>query len=148
MVNLLELLLAINFRKCDKQILQNCVTRWSKYNIHFLPLQMDYRSSFNMKKYLWITAFTIWTLQCELRLAEKNVRFSINISYTNQVQHRKWGNTAAASVPDIAVYGWRTAMYKQKCKIRVYLPFSDLDINTLYLISVVYSYQHSLWVDM
>ena len=57
----------------------------------------------------------MWTL----RLEEKDVRFSTKISYTNQVQHRKWGNTAAASVPDIAACGWKTAMYRQKCKIRV-----------------------------
>lgn len=53
MVKFLELLLTIDFRKCDIQILQNSVTtvhRRSKSHINFLPLQIDYRSSFNMKK--------------------------------------------------------------------------------------------------
>lgn len=62
MVKFLELLLAINSRKCDKQILQN-----GNYSTLMIKIQHQYLAISNglqaiiqyEKKPLWVTAFTV-----------------------------------------------------------------------------------------
>lgn len=120
MVKFVELLLAINVRKYNIQILQNCVTivhRWSKYNISFFPLQMGYCkwSVFSLKKTQSLSNsfynlnFAMWTL----RLADT--------SYIKKVQHRN--GKYSCSLSHILLTHpceWRTDMYRQNCTSGVY----------------------------